>query len=256
MIYKRFSQAKKKHHVEDPTKQLIYGTHAALECIKNPARRINKVYCLDVVFNKYADLISKHQYLKCSAKELDNKFANYNHQGIIVETRFLHQNFHINLCENFNKIVVLDKLQDPNNIGSIMRSAVAFGAECIILPNRNSPIFSYAISHVASGAEDHIKILIAPNLTTSIIGLKKIGFWILGLDADSSLSLKDANLNSLQKTALVLGSEGKGISSLLKQNCDQIYKIPIKAGPISSLNVSSAAAIAFFAVFSRKDIKQ
>ena len=254
MINKRFPQRRGKYP-EDPKKQLIYGTHAALECIKNPARKINKIYCLDSVFNKYQDLISKHQYLKCSTKELDNKFENYNHQGIIVETRFLHQNFHISICEGFNKIVILDKLQDPNNIGAIMRSAVAFGSECIILPNRNSPIFSYAISHVASGSEDHIKLLIAPNLTTSIIGLKKMGFWILGLDAEARTSLEEANPNILQKTALVLGSEGKGISSLLKQNCDQIYKIPIKGGPINSLNVSAAAAIAFFTIFGRKDIK-
>lgn len=254
MINKRFLQGKKEYP-DDPKNQLVYGTHAALECIKNPARKIKKIYCLDSVFNRYADLISKHQYLKCSAKDLDNKFGNYNHQGIIIETRFLYQNFHINICEGFNKIVVLDKLQDPNNIGSIMRSAVAFGAECIILPNRNSPISSYAISHVASGAEDHIKILIAPNLTTSIIGLKKIGFWILGLDADAIISLEDANPNILEKVVLVLGSEGKGISSLLKQNCDQVYKIPIKSGPINSLNVSSAAAIAFFAVFGKNGTK-
>jgi 23S rRNA (guanosine2251-2'-O)-methyltransferase len=247
MRNKNFSTERKKVQ-DDPQKQLIYGTHAALECIKNPIRKINKIYCSDNIFNKYHIFISKHQHFICSTKELDYKFGNYNHQGIVVETKFLHQNFHINICKDFSKIVILDKLQDPNNIGSIMRCAVAFGIECIILPNRNSPIYSYAISHVASGAEDHIKVLITPNLTSTVLSLKKIGFWVVGLDSNSTTSIEKANPDILQKVSLVFGSEGKGISTLLKSHCDQTYTIPIKSGPINSLNVSNASAITFFAL--------
>ena len=144
--------------------------------------------------------------------------------------------------------ILLDNITDPQNFGSILRSAAAFNVKLIIAQNINSPHESASLASAASGALDLVSICREKNITKSIHILKENGWWIFGLDMPTENHYKElSNFNhDLNKVVIVLGSEGKGIRRLIKNNCDEIVCININSNIINSLNVSNAAAIALY----------
>jgi 23S rRNA (guanosine2251-2'-O)-methyltransferase len=139
-------------------------------------------------------------------------------------------------------VLILDGITDPHNLGAILRSADQFGADLVLIPERRAVQANETVVKVSSGAAQYVPVSVVTNLTREIKTLRDNGFWIYGADmnGDSSYSEKFA-----KRTAIVMGSEGSGMSSLVRKNCDCIVSIPMR-GHIDSLNVSVAAGILMY----------
>ena len=142
-----------------------------------------------------------------------------------------------------SRVLILDSIQDPRNLGACLRSALAFEFDAVIInKDGSSPINEYVFK-TSVGAILNLNIFYVTNLSRSINTLKDIGFWVLGLDGHGEGSIFSEKFSS--KTAVVLGSEGSGIRKLVKENCDHLIKIPISK-KVESLNISVAAGIIMY----------
>lgn len=149
-------------------------------------------------------------------------------------------------------VVVLDQVSDPQNIGAILRSAAVFGALAVIVQDRHAPEVTGAMAKAASGAVEHIPLVRVTNIVRALETLKASEFWCIGLDSDAARPIEEAPAAARQ--ALVMGAEGPGMRRLTSDACDLTVRIESalgSAGPIRSLNVSNAAAVALYAL-SRK----
>ncbi len=224
----------------------IYGKHTVLAALQNPKRHIQNILCTEEIFNSNQQLISNFAYQITTMESLMRLFGlKQNHQGIAayVQTIFLNHIEDINIKNPNCKIVILDQITDPHNIGAIIRSAASFNISSIILPKDNTPAENALIAKTASGALEIVPVLKVTNITRILEYLKKQNFWIIGLDGYADHILTSKMLAG--KIAIVLGSEDKGIRSLVKETCDQLARIAI-SNKVESLNVSNAASIAFY----------
>jgi len=226
----------------------IGGKHAVLEALKNYNRTIYRIVTteenrklIDQDFLKYKKLTLDIK----SKKEIDKIFQNEDiiHQNFASEIENLqNENIKDYLRKSSNQkslIVVLDDITDQRNIGSIIRSSVAFSVDGIVLLDKNFNSTSKIMFKSASGALEHIKIFSVSNISNTLQVLKENNFWIYALDQNSKNDINN-NIKS-KRIALVFGSEEFGIRRLVKENCDFQIKIPIKK--IESLNVSNAVAV-------------
>jgi len=146
-------------------------------------------------------------------------------------------------------VVILDKVEDPHNLGSIVRTAVCAGVDGIIIPKRRSSQITATVEKTSAGAVEQIPIVQVNNLNSAIEKLKDIGFWVVGAEADGDKNYFDIEYD--MKCVLVLGGENQGISTLVKKNCDFLVKIPMP-GNFNSLNVSNAASILIYEVVKQR----
>ncbi len=149
-------------------------------------------------------------------------------------------------------LVVLDGVEDPHNLGAIVRTAHAAGADAIVIPERRAAGLTETVAKAAAGALEHLPVTRVTNINRTLEDLKRRGFWIYGVDERGSESYDAVAWNT--PTVLVLGAEGKGIHQQVRAHCDVLVRIPM-AGKISSLNVSVAAGIVLFAWKSRTERK-
>ena len=140
-------------------------------------------------------------------------------------------------------VVILDQVSDPHNVGAILRSAAAFGAMAVIVPDANAPEETGTLAKSASGALEVIPLIRVANLSRAMEMLKKADFWCVGMDGYAKKEMGEDRLP--QKCALVMGSEGEGMRRLTAENCDYMVKLPI-ARTVESLNVSNACTIALY----------
>lgn len=140
-------------------------------------------------------------------------------------------------------LVICDELSDPHNLGAILRTAECAGAHGVIIPKRRSVGLTATVAKASAGAVEYMKVARVTNLNSAIAELKEKGVWIYGTAADSSVALYKADLTG--PAAIVIGSEGDGISPLVRKNCDVMVSIPM-AGRINSLNASAAASILLY----------
>lgn len=174
-------------------------------------------------------------------KELLNKMTKENHQGIVLEI----EDFHYSELEEImdgSFLLILDHLEDPHNLGAIIRSAEAAGVTGIILPKDRSVSVTDTVIKTSAGAINNVKIVKVTNLVDTIKKLQKENFFIYGADMEGC-DLRETTF--ADKKVLVIGNEGKGISQIIEKNCDEIISIPMK-GQVNSLNASVAAAILIF----------
>ena len=180
------------------------------------------------------------------------------HRGIVMETsgksgkpaNLVDFDAWIKAAENNDEkqtVIILDKITDPHNVGAIIRSCDQFGAALVIIPENNASndLNNEIISRSSAGASAWVPVAIVKNLVRCAELLKDAGFWIYGADAGGESCV---SLNFPQKTALVMGSEGNGISRLLQEKCDTIVSIPT-CGKIDSLNVSVAAGVLLYEIY-------
>ena len=174
-------------------------------------------------------------------KELLNKMTKEHHQGIVLEIEdFQYSELEEIMKDNF--LLMLDHLEDPHNLGAIIRSAEAAGITGIILPKDRSVTVTDTVIKTSAGAINNLKIVKVTNLVDTIKKLQKENFFIYGADMEGT-DIREAKF--APKKVLVIGNEGKGISKVVAKNCDEMIRIPMK-GEINSLNASVAAAILIF----------
>ncbi len=223
----------------------IFGKNVAREKL-NTDTKINKAY-LNNNF-KEKDIIQKLKEKNIKINFVDNKILNNKveglHQGIILEiddvkTYSLEEFLKSINNTNNTRVVLLDHLEDPHNFGAIIRTCEALGINGIIIPNDRSVNINSTVVKTSVGAIEYINIIRVPNLQVAIKKLKENNFWIIGTDMKGTDYRKmDYNMN----TCLIIGNEGKGMSNVIKNNCDYIVSIPMK-GKIDSLNASVSCGI-------------
>ena len=181
--------------------------------------------------------------------KLDRISKGESHQGVISEVILpspLNEQSLLDSIINLNKkslILILDSIQDPRNMGACLRSANAAGVKHVVINKDGSSPINALVHKTSAGAINSLQIFNVTNLSRTIKEMQKRGVWVIGLDGNTETSIYDINLTG--PTAIVAGSEGKGIRQLIKKTCDQIASIPIY-GNIESLNVSVATAITLF----------
>ena len=178
---------------------------------------------------------------------LDNVFKGSNHQGVValVGEYAYHDLDEIlsGVDQTDALILVLDGIQDPMNLGSLLRTAESAGASGVVIPRERAAAVTSTALKASAGAGEHIPVSRVVNLVRAIEAIKKAGFWVIGTDAKAEISLYDQELKS--RIALVIGGEGTGIRRLVGEACDSLVFIPQK-GKVSSLNAGAAGAVAMF----------
>ncbi len=233
-----------------PQKNYLYGIHALEAALLNPKRKIHKVYTTPHAAERLDAALGKSNILpiEASPKELDSLVGGRDivHQGAVAEVAELTPISEDKLLDA-QKILVLDQITDPHNVGAIIRSAAAFGVEAIVLTRHHTPPLTGIVSKTASGGIDLLDIHLAGNLARCLKNLGKAGFAIYGLDSEATEALEEQSFQN--HVVLVMGAEDKGLRRLTRENCDKVCAIQTgKTNSLASLNVSNAAAVALHTV--------
>jgi 23S rRNA (guanosine2251-2'-O)-methyltransferase len=224
---------------------LVYGKNPVIEAIR--AKKSLKVFIV-ANFNdqKILSLIkeSKLNIVSVSPNEMD-KMCNGVHQGVAAELKPYQtvslQEIILKAKKKEKKIIVmLDGIEDPHNLGAIMRSSDVFEASGIILPKHNSVSLNATVAKTSAGAINYVPVAVVNNLNQAIKTLKEEGYWIVSTDGSATISYSSIKYDF--PVVVVIGSEGKGVSALVLKNSDYIVKIP-QFGHVNSLNASVAAGI-------------
>lgn len=239
---------------------LTYGRHAVLAALKGD-RQINRIWITDKLLGhgQFYPLVKEAKANGTIIDEVDSRRLGQltqgaNHQGIAAQIAPYSYWELSSLISHAKKatepvVVIMDGIEDPHNLGSIIRTAEALGVQGIIIPQRRAVGITSTVMKVAAGALENIAIARVVNLNQAILKLKDEGFWIYGTTADTDTMLQQVNFSG--SVGLVIGSEGQGLSQLTEKNCDQLVTIPL-VGATSSLNASVAAAISLYEVFRQR----
>ena len=237
---------------QQTTDQYIYGLHAVEFALKHPARGIQAIWATENAERKLIEAIAVRpiSVSRATPRDLDRLVGvDAVHQGIVVEVAPLPTVELTDIAETAietdRPIILLDQVTDPHNAGAVLRSGAVFGAAGVIMTQRHSPALGGALAKAASGALDLMPICLVQNLAKTVTELKQQSFTVIGLDAGSDNRLLEDGLAERHGKPLVLalGAEGKGLRELTRQSCNELCRIG-GDGPIASLNVSNAAAIA------------
>ncbi len=231
----------------------LFGIHAVRDALANPMRERMRL----VVTKNAADRLAEEIAASGMEPELSDarKFTapidpQSVHQGAALEVKPLDWGSLSDICAPRGqpaRVILLDRVTDPHNVGAILRSAEVFGARAVIAPHRHSAPETGALAKTASGALERQPYLRVKNLATTMGALREMGYTLLGLDGEAEESLRDAIPQPGGPIALVLGAEGPGLRDKTKETCDKLVRIDA-SGSFGSLNVSNAAAVSLYEV--------
>lgn len=251
---KNYDNRDNKPKDENEYDDIVEGRNAVLELL-NSDRDINKIFVQSGErhgsINKIIAIAKENKVVvtEVEKSKLDFMSKTKNHQGVIAVVP------PFNYCEvedilDFAKsknedafILILDGIEDPHNLGSIIRTAETAGVHGIIIPKRRTVTVNSTVAKVSAGAVEHMKIARVNNITETIRKLKENGLWIIGTDGEARTLYYNQDLKG--DIAIIIGSEGFGMSRLVKENTDMLVKIPMK-GKITSLNASVSAGIIIY----------
>lgn len=239
---------------------IIYGKNPVTEAI-NSGKTINKIY-VNAHSKDLYDIIQLAKekrivVVEADKKKLDKMVEFKNSQGIVASVtdyEYFSVDDILEEAKTRNEppfIVILDKIEDPHNLGAIIRTALCLGAHGIIIQKRNACQITDTVEKTAAGATSFVKVARVTNITETIKYLKEKGLWIYGLDMEGASNVYDTKYDG--PVGIVVGNEGTGISRLVKENCDFVIKIPM-VGKFNSLNASVSAAITMYEISKQKKI--
>jgi len=232
----------------------LFGVHAVEAALMNPDRKIDRLLMTENAENRLSEVLSDRQVApeRVLPRALDRILGpDTVHQGVMLETQPLDEPSLEEVAqhaETNGPLIVLDHVTDPHNVGAVLRSGAVFGAAGLVMTRRHSPPLDGALAKSASGALEHVPVVLVQNLSRALVELKNLNFVIVGLDETGEL-IDDEPL--IGRVALVLGAEGKGLRELTRTTCDRLCRIATP-GPITSLNVSNAAAVALHLAAARR----
>ncbi len=226
---------------------LVMGRNVAIDLLKKN-KKVRKVIIQEGFDDKnIISLIEKNNLVveTKSKREIDNLCPGVN-QGIILDIpdyKYMELNDFLNTEDDF--VVLLDHLEDPHNLGAIIRTCEAAGVKSIILPRDRQVQVNATVMKTSVGTLDNVNLVSVSNLVNTIERLKEAGYWVVGTALENSVDYREIDYSG--KIALVIGNEGKGISELVAKKCDFLAKIPMY-GETNSLNASVAAGIMIYEV--------
>jgi len=233
---------------------VIEGRNAVIEALRSGVG-IDKIYIQKGETDKTLGHIASRAraagavVVEADRRKLDAMSRTHSHQGVIALAAV---RSYVSLEEIFAAaeergepplIVVCDEISDPQNLGAIIRTACCAGAHGLVIPKRRSAGLTAVVAKTSAGAVSHLPVARVPNIPSLLKDLKKRGVWVYGTAAGASSTLYEADLRG--PSAIVIGSEGEGMTRLATENCDVLLRIPMK-GDLDSLNASAAAAVLLY----------
>ncbi len=248
-----------KQNLDNQRNDIIAGRNPVMEAIRSGRSIESILVAKGERSGSVVAIIAKAKQKNIPVKDVDSKKLDFlakgvNHQGIVAqcavkEYSTLEEVFA--LAEERGEspfIIVLDKIEDPHNLGAIIRTAECAGAHGVIIPERRSAGLSYTVEKTSAGALEYMPVVRVKNISAVLQKLKDKGIWVYGADMDGE-HYKKVNFDGA--VALVIGNEGKGISPLVAKDCDVIVSLPMK-GKINSLNASVAAGILMYEIADKR----
>ncbi len=243
--------------------EIVAGKHAVMEAMRS-GRAMNKLWISESaqkhiiapILTEAKKLSIVTQYV--DKRKLDQMASGINHQGVVAQVApfdYVDVDDIIAAAHAKNEtpfIIILDEIEDPHNLGSILRTAECTGVHGVIIPKRRAVGVTATVSKISAGAAAHVPVARVTNIAQTIEALKAQGIWVAGADAAANQFVYEADLK--MPIAVVIGSEGKGIGRLVKEKCDFLIKLPMY-GQINSLNASVAAAVLMYDAVRQRHIQ-
>lgn len=243
--------------------EVLYGRNAVREALRARRRSLRRLVISSGVQETgvIAEIVKLAEAAKVPVERverqvLDKQLRDANHQGVTLETgEYPYVELDACLARAAERhepalLLLLDHLQDPQNIGTLLRTAEVVGAHGVVLPGRRAAEITPAVVNASSGATEHLPIVIVSNLAQTIGELQKAGVWVVGLEDDpNAQDFDSADLN--MPLALVVGAEGVGLARLVRERCDFLVRLPM-AGQVASLNAAVAGSIALYSAWRQR----
>ncbi|MCJ8014977.1 23S rRNA (guanosine(2251)-2'-O)-methyltransferase RlmB [Paenibacillus sp. KQZ6P-2] len=242
--------------------EIIGGKHSVIEALKS-GRTINKIWVAENAQKHLTQpIIIEAKKLgvviqQVDKRKLDQLAPGVQHQGVVAQVApYAYAEVEDILLEAENKgeppfILLLDEIEDPHNLGSILRTADCTGVHGVIVPKRRSAQVTATVSKTSAGAAEYVPVARVTNLGQTIDSLKEKGIWVVGTDVSAESGIYETNVFD-GPVAIVIGNEGKGMGRLIREKCDVLIKLPMN-GQINSLNASVAAGVVMYEVLRRRN---
>ena len=245
------------------SQEIIYGRQPVLELLRADRREIKRVVMFHRV--RVSEPIKSIRKLTRSKglpleevdhPALDRLVGGVNHQGVAAETGgypyVSMENLNLKECDGEPLWLLLDRIQDPQNLGAIFRSADAAGVDAVFIPSERAAGVTPAVTRASAGASEHIRVCRVENLPTTLSRLREQGCIVCGMDGGpESVSYTEADMRG--PLAVVIGGEGEGMSRQVRRNCDFLVKLPMR-GKVNSLNAAAATAVTLYEILRRRGI--
>lgn len=235
----------------------VYGVHAARAVIERRPEAVRRAVLLEGPLKGRLKALEdalgtlRVPLERVTRHTLDARASGARHQGVILDIQALKQ-FSLSDFEELVlrrgralKVLVLDQVEDPRNLGACLRTADAAGVDALVVPKARAATLSPAALKAATGAAETVPLVHVPNLVRTLNWLKKAGVWVVGADAAAERTIFESKLEP--PLAVVLGSEGRGLRRLTRETCDELFSIPL-VGTVESLNVSVATGVVLFEI--------
>lgn len=243
------------------SEELIIGKNPVLEALKS-GRDMNKILIAEGAqkgqTGQIIQLAKENGVIVQSVprKKLDQLSSEGSHQGVaayVAAYQYAELDDLFQLAKDREQdpfFILLDEIEDPHNLGSILRTADAAGAHGVIIPKRRAVGLTATVAKASTGAIEYVPVVRVTNMTRTIEELKEKGVWIVGTDASAKTDYR--NMDATMPLGLVIGSEGKGMSRLVRETCDFLVSLPM-AGKVTSLNASVASSLLMYEVFRKRN---
>jgi 23S rRNA (guanosine2251-2'-O)-methyltransferase len=229
----------------------LYGRNSVREALRAARRRFHRV----LLAAEIGDILELARRERISVEVVDRRrldaLVDGHHQGVVADVEpFPYASLSDLLDLEAPLVLVLDSLQDPQNFGTLLRTAQAVGVDGVLVPEHRAVGVTPAVSNASAGAVEHLRVARVTNLARSLQQLKASGVWVYGLSVDAEQPFWTADLRG--PLALVVGSEGSGLGRLVRETCDLLLRIPMVGGSVQSLNASVAGSLVLYEAFRQR----